>query len=177
MVVPSTADGFRASVSALRSIDGKDGVNFHTTLPEDRRARVLVKNLVRGMSESVVREKLESLNICVQGVTQLRSGRRDQDPAKDRPPTPTSLYQWREGLRWPRYDHSQNSATCDCWLSRRWLQRVHCSASAVRALDTRSVTAVTYPGSSRVWASTSPVDDPPLGNSCVVPTRGTTVDV
>jgi len=99
MVVPSTADGFRASVSALRSIDGKDGVSFHTTLPEDRRARVLVKNLVRGMSESVVREKLESLNICVQGVTQLRSGRRDQDPAKDRPPTPTSLYQWREGLR------------------------------------------------------------------------------
>jgi len=35
MVVPSTADGFRAVVSALRSLDGKDGVSFHTfTLPE-----------------------------------------------------------------------------------------------------------------------------------------------
>ena len=34
MVVPSTADGFRASVSALRSLNGKDGASFHTfTLP------------------------------------------------------------------------------------------------------------------------------------------------
>ena len=74
MVVPSTADGFRAAVSALRSLDGKDGVSFHIfTLPEDRCARLLVKNLGRGMPESVVREELESLNICVQGVTQLRS--------------------------------------------------------------------------------------------------------
>ena len=39
-------------------------------------------------SDSVVRDELKSLNIRVQGVTQLRSGRRDQDPAKDRPLTP-----------------------------------------------------------------------------------------
>jgi len=89
MVVPSTADGFRAAVIALRSLDGKYGVSFHTfTLPEDRCARLLVKNLGRGTPESVVREELESLNICVQGVTQLSSGRRDPDPARDRPPTP-----------------------------------------------------------------------------------------
>jgi len=70
MVVPSTADGFRAVVSALRSLDGKDSVSFHTfTHPEDRCALLLVKNLGRGMPESVVREELESLNICVQGVT------------------------------------------------------------------------------------------------------------
>jgi hypothetical protein len=50
--------------------------------------RLLVKNLGRGMPESVVREELESLSIRVQGVTQLRSGRRDQDPTKDRPLTP-----------------------------------------------------------------------------------------
>ena len=37
MVVPSTADGFRAVVNALRSLNGKDGVSFHTiTLQEDR---------------------------------------------------------------------------------------------------------------------------------------------
>ena len=53
--------------------------------------RLLVKNLGRGIPESVVREELESLNICVQGVTQLCSGSRDQDPAKDRPPSPTSF--------------------------------------------------------------------------------------
>jgi hypothetical protein len=47
-----------------------------------------VKKLGRGMTESVVREELESLNIRVQVFMQLRSGRRDQDPAKDSPPTP-----------------------------------------------------------------------------------------
>jgi hypothetical protein len=50
----------------------------------------MVKNLSKLMPESVVREELESLNVQIQGVIQLRSGRRDQDPAKDRPPTPTS---------------------------------------------------------------------------------------
>jgi len=64
-------------------------VSFHTfSLPEDRCVLLLVKNLGKGMPESAVREELESLNIRVQGVMQLRSGRRDQDPAKDRPPTP-----------------------------------------------------------------------------------------
>jgi len=50
--------------------------------------RLLVNNLGRGVPESVVREELESLNILVQGDTQLQSGHRDQDPAKNRPPTP-----------------------------------------------------------------------------------------
>jgi hypothetical protein len=48
MVVPSTANGFREAVSALRSLDGGEGVSFHTiTLPEDRCVRILVKNLGR----------------------------------------------------------------------------------------------------------------------------------
>jgi len=43
MVVPSTADGFRASVTALRFLDGKEGVSFHTfKLPENRCVRLLV---------------------------------------------------------------------------------------------------------------------------------------
>ena len=88
MVVPSTANGFRAVVSALRYLDGGEGVSFHTfTLPEDRCVRLLVKNLGRGMPESVVRE-LEALDIHVQAVMQLRSGRRDLDPTKDRPFNP-----------------------------------------------------------------------------------------
>ena len=49
MVVPSTADGFRAAVSALQSLDGKEAVSFHIfTFPEDRCVRLLVKNLGRG---------------------------------------------------------------------------------------------------------------------------------
>jgi hypothetical protein len=74
MVIPSTANGFRATVSALRSLD-----------PEDRCVRLLVKNLDRQMPESVVRDELQSLNIHVQGVLQLRSGRRDQDPSPHSP--------------------------------------------------------------------------------------------
>jgi hypothetical protein len=78
MVVPSTADGFRATVSALRSLDGREVVSFHTfSLPYDRCVRLLVKNLGKRMPESVVREELESLNIQVQRVIQLRSGRRE----------------------------------------------------------------------------------------------------
>ena len=66
MVVPSTADGFRATVSALLPLDGKDGVSFHTfTLPEDACVRILLKNLTKGMPESVVLEELESLDTCV----------------------------------------------------------------------------------------------------------------
>ena len=77
MVVPLTADGFRAAVSVLWSLYRKNDVSFHTfTLPENRCARLLVKNLGMGMPESVVREELESLYIRVQGVTQLRSGHR-----------------------------------------------------------------------------------------------------
>jgi len=84
-VVQSTAYGFRAAVSALRSLDGKDGVIFHTfTFPGDRCARRLVKNLGRGMPESVVTEELKSLNFSIQGVTELRSGPRQGEP----PPTP-----------------------------------------------------------------------------------------
>ena len=65
-------------------------MSFHTfKLPDDRCARLLVKNLGRGMPESVAREELKTLGIHVQGVTQLRSGRRDQEPTKDRPPNPT----------------------------------------------------------------------------------------
>jgi hypothetical protein len=89
MVVPSTANGFRAVVIALRSLDGGEGVSFHTfTFPEDGCVWLLVKTLGRGMPESVIREELEALNIHVQGVMRLRSGRRDQDPTKDLPLTP-----------------------------------------------------------------------------------------
>jgi hypothetical protein len=88
----STAEGFRATGSTLRYLDGKEGVSFHNfNLTKDRCARVMVKNLGRVMPESVVREELEPVNIRVQGVTQLRSDRRDPNPAKVRPPTPNFI--------------------------------------------------------------------------------------
>jgi len=51
------------------------------------------------MPESAVREELESLKIRVQGVMQLRSGRRDHDPAKELLPPPTSLCLWHGGVQ------------------------------------------------------------------------------
>jgi hypothetical protein len=69
MIVRSTAGGFRAAVSALRSLDGEKGVNFNTfTLPEDRYERLLVNKQGRGMPD-VVATELESLNNRTQGVT------------------------------------------------------------------------------------------------------------
>jgi hypothetical protein len=176
MVDPSTADGFRAAVSALRSLDGGKGVSFHTlTLPEDRCVRLLVKNLGRNMPESVVREEVESLNIRVQGVTQLRSGRRDQDPPRTAFLPPTSMYEWRADPRCQGYDLSLNSAACECRWNRTWPRKAHCNASAASALDTRSETAVTHPGASRVVVSTSPEAALPRGNSpCAVAAGETT---
>ena len=50
MVVPSTADGFGTAVSALRSLDAKEGLRFHIfNRPEDHCVRLLVKNLGMGM--------------------------------------------------------------------------------------------------------------------------------
>ena len=50
-VVPSTADGFRAPVSALRSLDGKENVSIHTfTFSEHSCVR-----LVRCLPDSIVR--------------------------------------------------------------------------------------------------------------------------
>jgi hypothetical protein len=64
-------------------------VSFHTfSLPEDRCVHLLLKNLGKHMPESVVLEELDTLCIHEQGVLQLRSGRRNQDVARDRPLTP-----------------------------------------------------------------------------------------
>jgi len=56
-----------------------------------------MKNLGRNMPESIFREELESLNIRVQGVTQLRSGRRHSNHAKDHPSTPKDIVSLARG--------------------------------------------------------------------------------
>lgn len=46
VLYPRTADGFRATVSALRSLDGSKGVSVHTfPLPENPCVRLLINNL------------------------------------------------------------------------------------------------------------------------------------
>jgi Associated with zinc fingers. len=76
-------------VRVLRFIDASKSAGFHTySLPEDQCTRLLVKDLAKNMPEQDAREELEILGIPVQSVLQLRSQRRDPDPAKDRFPTP-----------------------------------------------------------------------------------------
>jgi hypothetical protein len=84
-----TGHEFQLCQLANGRVDGA-AVAQYKVGPQRPQIQVLVKNLGKRMPESVVREELESMNIQVQGVIQLRSGRRDQDPAKDRPPPLTS---------------------------------------------------------------------------------------
>jgi hypothetical protein len=89
MLVPETADGFRATTGALRSLGDDKGVSFHNfSLPEDQCVHLLLKNVGKRMPEAEIKEELEALRISVQAVMQLRSKRRDQYPEKDRPLTP-----------------------------------------------------------------------------------------
>ena len=66
VLVPKTADCFRATVRVLRSIDPSKGVAFHTyTLPEDRCTRLLVKDLGKNVTEQDVTEELEIFEIPI----------------------------------------------------------------------------------------------------------------
>jgi hypothetical protein len=74
MLVHETADVFRATVSALRSLGEGDGVSFYTfSLPEDRCVRLLLKNLGKRMPEAEIKGEVKALRIYVQAVMQLRS--------------------------------------------------------------------------------------------------------
>jgi hypothetical protein len=64
MLVPRTADGFRARVSTLRFFWWEQGCEFHTfSLLEDHCVRLLSKNLGRQILEDVVLKELETLVI------------------------------------------------------------------------------------------------------------------
>jgi hypothetical protein len=89
MVMPETADGFRATIGEMRSLGEDKGVSFHTfSLQVERCVRLLLKNVGKRMPEAEIKEELEALTISVQAVMQLLSERRDQDPEKDHPQTP-----------------------------------------------------------------------------------------
>jgi hypothetical protein len=150
-------------------------VSFHTfNLPEDGGVRLLVKNLCRGMPESVVREELESLIIRVQGVMKLRSGRRDQDPAKNRPPYPNFIVSLARGSEVSNVRSLTEICVLRVSVELYVAPKDHCSASATNALDTHSVTAHTRLAESRMAAPTSPVGAPPRAKSLNAVTAGET---
>jgi len=124
------------------------------------------------MPESVVQEEVESLNIHVRVVTQLCSGRGDQDPAKDHFSTPTLFYRWRGGLmcqKWINHDLCGLRVSVESYVAKR----PTCNESAASASDTRSVTAVTPPVR-RAWVFPSPVGSLPHGSSLSAVAAGAT---
>jgi hypothetical protein len=86
MLVPETAEGFRANIGALRHLKEGKGVSFHTfSLPKDRCVSLLLNNLGNRMPELEIKE-LEALHINVQAVMQIRSNRRDPGPREGASP-------------------------------------------------------------------------------------------
>jgi hypothetical protein len=66
MLVPETADGFRGTIGALRSLDVSESVSFHTfSLLENRYVRLL-KNIGKLIPKAEIREELGALHINVQ---------------------------------------------------------------------------------------------------------------
>jgi len=176
MVAPSTADGSRATVSAQQSLSGEEGVTLHTfTLPEYRCVRLLVKNLSRGMPESVDLEVVESLTIRVQGVTQLRSGRRQPDLAKDRTPNPHFILLLAQGTEVSKVRSLTELCSLRVSVESYETRKDHYNASASSALDTRRETTDMQHNAWHVGSPTSPVVALPRGNSpCSMATGETT---
>jgi hypothetical protein len=144
MLVPQTAEGFRATISALRSLNESKGVSFHTSLSEDRCVRLLVKNLGRHMPEDVVRKELENLGSCLQKVLQLRSHRRDRKLPN---PTPNpALCVGSAGTGSSETTFPDRTRRFTCLGGDISPRKDFCSASAVNASAIRSGTAVMHPG-------------------------------
>jgi hypothetical protein len=98
IVVPETADDLRAAITALRYLDVSKGVSFHTSLPKERCMRLLIKNVGKRMPETVVREELEVVGICVHGILQLRSGAGTTTPKSTALRPHTLLCRWHAVL-------------------------------------------------------------------------------
>jgi hypothetical protein len=113
MLEPETADGFRATIGALRSLDVSEGEFSHLVAPGGSMRAPVVEKLGKRMPEAEIWEELEALHINVQAVMQLRSKRRDQDPEKDRPLTPHFIVSVAQGLMWRKCDLSPISAACE----------------------------------------------------------------
>jgi hypothetical protein len=117
--VPSISDGFRAAVSALRSLDVWEAVSFHTfSLLEGSYVRLLVKNFGTRMPESVVREELESLNINIQEICSSDLATATRIPPMTALSQLSSSYYWRVDLICSGYDLSPSCAVCECWWRR-----------------------------------------------------------
>jgi hypothetical protein len=84
--LPEIAHGFQATIDALQSIDGREGLSFHTfSFPENRCVRLVLKNFGQSMIEAEVREELEALHLNVQAVMQVRRSARIRTPRRTVP--------------------------------------------------------------------------------------------
>ena len=145
MFVASTANGFRAVVRALRSLDGR-GCDFsHLHAPGGPLCSAPVENLGKGMPETVVWEELEALDIHFRAVMQLRLGRRDQDPAKERPFNPHFIVSVAQEPEVSSVRSITELFGLRVSVESYVTPKVPCNANAASASDKRSVTADSRP--------------------------------
>jgi hypothetical protein len=72
MLLPESADGFRFTIGALRSLDESEGVSLNNfSLSDYRCLRLQLKNLGKRMPVTEIREDLAALQINMQAVMQL----------------------------------------------------------------------------------------------------------
>jgi hypothetical protein len=163
MLVPETADGFRATIGALPSLGEGEGVSFHTfPLAEDRCVRQLLKILGKCRPLAENKEEIEALHINAQAVMQVRSKRRDQDPEKDRPLTPPFIVSVARGPHLAKGRFLTDLCGLRVNLETYTAPKGRFNANAAGPLDTRSVTVALRPG---VWLAETRTRRGPLSNA------------
>jgi hypothetical protein len=113
MVVPSTADGFRAAFRTLRSLDGKEGefAHLHT-----RRIAVCDSWLKTwaGVCLSACGRSANLLTYMTREPRSCDSYVAIRTPPRTTLPFLTSPCQWRESWKRLKYERSTNAAVCEC---------------------------------------------------------------
>ena len=121
-------------------------MSFHTfSVPEDRCVRLLINNLDRQRPEDFVREELETLDICVQGVLQLRSRRHDYEDSKASTLTPHFIASVARGPEVVKLHYL--TELCSLRVSVEMYIAPKCPLQCKRhqTSATRSATAITHP--------------------------------
>lgn len=136
----------------------------HHQLPVGPQCASCCKNVDGGVFQSVVGEDLNSVQICVQGVTPMRNGRREQDPDKNRLPTIHFIVSVALGPDVTKVRSLSELFGFRVSVESYVAANSHYNSSAASFYYTYSLTADANTGASRVAAPTSPVDTLPRTN-------------
>lgn len=146
-------NGFRPAVSELRSLNGEEGVGFHTlTNPEDRSVRLLVKTLGWVMPESIVRWTWNPWTFVYWESRSYVTAVKIRNP---RTAFSTPLQSIVGACGVPRAFNIRTLRTAGVDGDVHGIKKTHYNTRFARALDTRSLIADTRRGASYVGVPTN----------------------